>query len=406
MPTQATLAMDRQERPPSAALPWLLALGAGVGVANVYYIQPLVPLVRDGLAITSERAGLVPAVAQAGYAGGLLLLAPLGDLIDRKRLILIKSALLVMALLAVAVAPNLAVLLSASLFVGIFGSVGQDFVPVAAQLATAEMRSRTIGTVTTGILSGILLSRTLAGTIGDLFGWRAVYGCAAAIMAAVGVCLWRGLPSMPAATVGSYAALLRSVVALARRHAIMRKAMVTQALLASTLGAFWSTLALMLAEPPFPLGAGVAGAFGLAGAAGALAAPQFGRLADLRGPGLAIRIGSLLVGLSFMMMLVFRGSLPILIAGAVLFDLGVMAGLVSHQSIAATIDPAARSRLNGLLMATAMVGVATGALVGAWAWDRFSWPGVCLTGAVAGFTALLRSFLPPFNFPGSQEFTR
>lgn len=405
MPTQAWPSRDNRQRRPSTALIWLLAVGAGAGVANIYYIQPLLPLVRDSLALTSEQAGLVSAVAQAGYAGGLLLLAPLGDLVDRRRVILAKSALLVFALLAVAAAPNFAALLSACLAVGILGSLGQDFVPVAAHLATEETRGRIIGAVTTGILSGILLSRTLAGTLGDLFGWRAVYGCAAAVTAAVGVSLWRGLPSMPAAAAGSYAVLLRSVVMLACRHAILRKAMATQALLASTLGAFWSTLALMLAEPPFELGAGPAGAFGLAGAAGALAAPLFGRLADHQGPRLAIRLGCLLVGVSFVMMLILRGSLPILIAGAVLFDLGVMAGLVSHQSIAATIDPAARSRLNGLLMATAMAGVATGAIAGAWAWNRFGWAGVCLSGALAGFMALLGSFLPPDDFSTSRELT-
>ncbi|WP_315810809.1 MFS transporter [Bradyrhizobium sp. SZCCHNR3107] len=394
----------RRSIPP--ALIWLLAIGAGVGVANVYYIQPVVPLVRETFGIGSEPASLVPAVSQAGYALGMLLLAPLGDLIDRKRLVLAKSILLVLALLATALAPNFSVLLAVSLGVGLLGSLGQDFVPMAAQLATAEERGRTIGLVTTGLLCGILLSRTFGGVVGDLFGWRAIYALAATMVVLVGVAVWRWLPLQPATANGSYGALLLSLVTLVGRYAVLRKALLTQGLLAATLGAFWSTLALMLAEPPLHLGAGVAGAFGLAGATGAFGAPLFGRFADARGPAIAIRLGCLLVALAFFLMLVSPHSIAALIAGAVLFDLGVMAALVSHQTIVTTIDPAARSRLNGLLMTAAMIGMAIGALAGGWAWSRYGWAGVCFTGAACGLVALLRSLLPPSIPFASKEYAR
>jgi len=173
------------------------------------------------------------------------------------------------------------------------------------------------------------------------------------------------------------------------------KAVVTQALLAISLGAFWSTLALMLAEPPYQLSASAAGAFGFAGAAGALGAPLFGHISDQRGPDVAIRFGCLLVILSFGAMMLLPGLLTVLVVGAILFDLGVMAGLVSHQTIVNAIDPKARSRLNGLLMTAAMIGMALGAAVGGWAWSRHGWTGVCLVGATAGAAALLRSLLPP-----------
>jgi predicted MFS family arabinose efflux permease len=388
------------------ALIWLLAIGAGVGVANVYYIQPVVPLVRETFAVGPEPASLVPAASQAGYAAGMLLLAPLGDLVDRRRLVLTKSVLLVLALLATALAPNFSVLLAVSLAVGLLGSLGQDFVPMAAQLATNQRRGRTIGLVTMGLLCGILLSRTLGGVVGDLFGWRAIYALAAAMVALVAVAVWRWSPVQPATASGSYGALLLSLATLVERHAVLRKALLTQGLLAATLGAFWSTLALMLAEPPFHFGAGVAGAFGLAGAAGAFGAPLFGRLADARGPAIAIRLGCLLVAFAFTLMLVLPHSITALIAGAVLFDLGVMAGLVSHQTIVTAIDPAARSRLNGLLMTAAMIGMAIGALAGGWAWSRHGWTGVCLTGALAGLAALLRSVLPPSAPFASKELAR
>ncbi len=377
------------------ALIWLMAIGAGVGVANVYFIQPIVPEVQAAFGLAPEQASLIPAISQAGYAAGMALLAPLGDLVDRKRLILAKSVLLVLALLTTAAASHLAVLIAASVALGVLGSVGQDFIPVSAHLASAETRGRTIGLVTTGLLCGILLSRTVGGAIGDLLGWQAIYEIAAVLVALVGLAVWRVLPHQPAMVSGTYGSLLASLLTLVVRQSVLRKALATQALLASTLGAFWSTLALMLAEPPFSLGASVAGAFGLAGAAGAFGAPLFGGLADRRGPMAAIRAGCLLVAAAFALMLIEPRSMAVLIAGAVLFDLGVMAGLVSHQTIVTSIDPAARSRLNSLLMTAAMIGMSLGAAAGGWAWSIAGWSGVCLTGVAAGLLALLRSLLPP-----------
>ena len=377
------------------ALVWLMAIGAGVGVANVYYIQPVVPQVQASFGLSPEQASLLPAVSQASYPAGMLLLAPLCDVVDRKQLILAKSALLAVVLLAVATAPNFAVLLAASLALGALGSLGQDFIPLAAQLATHERRGRTIGLVTTGLLCGILLSRTLGGIVGDQLGWRAIYGIASVMVVIVALAIWRLLPRQPAAARSSYSSLLRSLATLIRGHAALRKALATQALLAATLGAFWSTLALMLATPPLHLGSAAAGAFGLAGAAGAFGAPLFGGFADRRGPVAAIRAGCILVAAAFALMLTLPHSMAVLAIGAVLFDLGVMAALVSHQAIVTSIDPTARSRLNGLLMTAAMIGMSVGAVAGGYAWSTFGWAGVCLTGVIAGLLALLRSLLPP-----------
>ena len=325
----------------------------------------------------------------------MALLAPLGDLVDRRRLIITKSILLVLALLATATASNLCILLTANLAVGLLGSVGQDFIPVSAHLASAENRGRTIGLVTGGLLGGILLSRTVSGAIGELLGWQAIYLIASILVAMLVLAVWRVLPRQPATVSGSYGSLLASLVTLVIRQSVLRKALVTQAVLGSTLGAFWSTLALMLTAPPFSLGASAAGAFGLAGVAGAFGAPLFGGFADRRGPMAAIRLGCLLVAAAFTLMLLEPQSIAALILGAVLFDLGVMAGLVSHQTIVTSIDPAARSRLNGLLMTAAMIGMSLGAVAGGWAWSIAGWTGVCLTGVIAGLLALLRSLLPP-----------
>lgn len=404
MPKQVDLTEKLQDgQAATPALVWLMAIGAGVGVANICYVQPVIPLVQADFALSPEQASLVPAVTQAGYAAGMLLLAPLGDLVDRKRLILAKFALLVAALLAAATAPSFSVMLAASLALGLLGSVGQDFIPLAAQLATEERRGRTIGLVTTGLLCGILLSRTVGGVVGDLLGWRAMFGIAAGMVALLALAVWRFLPHQSVTATGTYAGLLRSLATLTYRHALLRKALATQGLLAATLGAFWSTLALMLAEPPFQFGPGLAGAFGLVGAAGAFGAPLFGGFADRKGPFAVIRLGCLFVAAAFALMLMRPHSMVALVVGAILFDFGVMAGLVSHQTIVTAIDPNARSRLNGLLMTGAMIGMSIGAAVGGWAWSRYGWTGVCLTGAIAGVLALLRSSLPPIIQPTSKE---
>jgi len=214
------------------------------------------------------------------------------------------------------------------------------------------------------------------------------------MVALASLAVWRMLPPQPATVGVSYGSLLASLVTLVVRQSVVRKALATQALLAATLGAFWSTLALMLAGPPFSLGTSVAGSFGLAGAAGAFCAPLFGGLADRQGPMAAIRAGCLLVAGAFALMLMLPQSMAALIVGAVLFDL-VMAGLVSHQTIVTSIDPTARSRLNGLLMTAAMIGVSFGAVAGGWAWSIAGWAGVCMAGVTAGLLALLRFCLPP-----------
>ncbi|MGU1966828.1 MFS transporter [Pseudomonas aeruginosa] len=371
----------------------LLATCAGLGVANVYYLQPGLSLVQSEFGASPERVGWVPTLTQIGYALGMLLLAPLGDVVPRRRLILVKAVLLVLVLLAAAISPGLGWLVIASIAVGLLGSIGQDFVPIAAQLAPDEQRGRAVGTVTTGLLSGILLSRTLGGWVAESLGWRAMQFVAAGLMLGVMVIAWRTVPNLPPVSRSRYGALIASLWTLWRQYPALRLAVVAQALLASTLGAFWSTLALVLAAAPFHLGAGIAGSYGIAGAAGALAAPWFGRLNDRHGPLPAIRLGCALVIAAFLGMEILPPSLWSLAVGALVFDLGVMAALVSHQAIVNGLDPQARSRLNGLLMTGAMIGMAAGAAIGSAAWAHAGTLGLYGFAAAAGLAALAMSFL-------------
>ena len=246
--------------------------------------------------------GWIPTATQLGYAAGLLLLGPLADRFDRRRVILAKLVALTLALLLAGAAPSVGALLLASVVIGITATAAQDFVPAAATLAPAAHRGKLVGTVMTGLLLGILMSRALSGMAAAQFGWRAMFVLAAVAVAGIGVATWRSLPAFAADRGLDYAALIRSLADLWRNHPALRRAAIAQGLLGLGFSAFWSTLAVMLHGAPFHLGSAAAGAFGLAGAAGALAAPFAGRIADRRGPLLVVRLGATVCALAFLAM--------------------------------------------------------------------------------------------------------
>ncbi|WP_416759863.1 MFS transporter [Roseateles sp. So40a] len=375
--------------PMSRALVLLLAVGAGLSVAPLYYAQPMLGLLSTEFHASASQIGLIPMLTQLGYAVAILLLSPLGDRIERRRLIAYKSVALLLALLTAAASPNLIALCLASVGIGITASLAQDLVPAAATLAPDAQRGQTVGTVMTGLLLGILLSRVVSGTLAQTLGWRWVFGIAAVSILGLGLALQRGLPRMPPTNRMPYGELLRSMVTLTRRHAALRTAAATQLLLAVGFSAFWSTLAVMLHQS-MNLGSAAAGAFGLAGAAGALAAPLAGRVADKRGARAVIRLGAMLVLVSFLAMGLMPGNLWVLVAGTVLFDLGVQSCLVAHQSIVYGLEPPARSRLNAVLIGAMFIGMASGAWLGAMALQWLGWRGVC---GLAVITSALALFL-------------
>ncbi|MBU0747159.1 MAG: MFS transporter [Gammaproteobacteria bacterium] len=370
----------------------LLASAAGFSVASLYYSQPMLGVLGADIAASDQAVGLVPTLTQLGYALGILLLAPLGDRFDRRRIILIKAAVLAVALLLSGLAPGIGWLLGASLAVGLMATLAQDVVPAAATLAPAEHRGRVVGTVMTGLLLGILLSRVVSGFVAEHFGWRAVYVAAAGAVSLLGVAAWRGLPRFAPTTQLGYGALMGSMLSLWRRHGALRRAAWAQGLLSIGFSAFWSTLAVML-HSQFHLGSAAAGAFGLAGAAGALAAPLAGRLADKRGPEVVTRLGAALAVVSFASMalsvvLPMQWQLGLIVVSAIGFDFGIQAVLVAHQTIVFGIEPAARSRLNALLFTGMFIGMATGAALGSLALAQWGWMGVVGLATVASIAAL------------------
>lgn len=382
------------QAPLAPSLVFLLAAGAGLSAASLYYNQPILDPIAKDLHVSAKAIGYVPMLTQLGYASGILLFAPLGDRLDRRRVIIVKSAVLSATLLASGLSRSIEMLCAASLAIGLFATAAQDFVPAAATLAPAQSRGRIVGTVMTGLLLGILLSRLVSGAAGAQLGWRAVYFGASAVSAAVAVVAAVRLPSIAPSVHDSYGKLLRSIAALVRDVPALRRAALAQSLLSVAFSGFWSTLALVLAKPPYELGSTVAGAFGVAGAAGAAIAPVAGAIADKRGPELVIRTGALLVIASFLAMMVAPGSLIVLIAATIVFDLGVQACLISHQTIIYGLNPAARSRLNAVLVSSMFFGMSAGAALASRALARYGFPGVAALSALAAASALAVRLVP------------
>jgi len=393
-----------QGAPLSGAQVLLLATGAGLSVASIYYTQPMLGLLGTEMGASDGAIGLVPTLTQLGYALGLLLLAPLGDRYDRRNIIAIKAAALCAALLLGGFAPGMTMLLVASFATGLAATLAQDIVPAAATLAPEAHRGRVVGMVMTGLLLGILLSRVVSGLVAEHLGWRSMFFAAAASVAVIGVALWRSLPRFPPTTQLAYGALLGSLGNLWKRHGALRRAALAQGLLAMGFSAFWSTLAVFLHGEPFHLGASAAGAFGLAGAAGALAAPLAGRLADRRGPEWVTRLGAGLASVFFAAMLLSpllspQASLWLLVACAIGFDLGMQATLIAHQTLVYAIEPGARSRLNAVLFVGMFTGMAAGAALGSLLLAQWGWMAVTLLATSTSLAALAVRLWPAAGRP-------
>ncbi|KAA9000688.1 MFS transporter [Affinibrenneria salicis] len=387
-----TAPYSTQTPPLSQRMVFLLAAGAGLSVAAIYYSQPMLGILGRDLHAGAGTIGLVPTLNQLGYALGILLLAPLGDRHDRRVIIGVKGLLLALALLISGFAGGITLLLAASLAVGVTATMAQDIVPTSAALSAPERRGKTVGTVMTGLLLGILLSRVLSGLVAEYLGWRVMFIGAALIVLLITLPLWRSLPSIPASTRLSYPALLSSMRHLWRRHAPLRRAALAQGLLSLGFSAFWSTLAIMLHDS-YRMGSALAGAFGLAGAAGALAAPLAGMLADRRGAEGVTRLGAGLATLSFALMFALPllpepWQIALIVLCAVGFDFGVQASLVAHQTIIFGLEPEARSRLNALLFTGMFIGMAAGSALGSALLASSGWRGVALLTTLAGAASL------------------
>lgn len=375
----------------SPAVLLLFAITCGVSVANIYFAQPLLDAIAQDLGITPAMIGIVVTLTQIGYAFGLMLIVPLGDLLDRRRLIVGQTLLTTVALIIVGTAMNAVVLFAGMVLVGLLAVVIQVLVAYAAASAMPADRGRTIGTVTTGVVSGILLARFAAGSLADLGGWRTVYLTSAALTLVLAALLARALPRhRPQAMAGSsYAKLLRSTVALFAQEPVLRERGMFALLIFASFSVFWSSVVLPLAAPPLSLSHTSIGMLGIAGLAGALAARHSGSLAD-RG------WGQRTTGLSLLLMLAGWGliaglhtSLWLVLAGVVMIDFAVQAIHVINQSLIVATRPDAASRLIGGYMVFYSVGTGLGAIGSTIVYASAGWIGVCALGAAISGCALL-----------------
>ena len=377
-----------QVQPLHGRVVWGMAVAAGATVANLYYNQPLLPEIARTFGVPDHAVGLIPTLSQIGYGTGMLLVVPLGDSHERRRLVLILTGLVTVALLVAAAAPSLAVLALASVAIGVTTCVPQILVPYAATLAAPGERGRAVGIVVSGLLFGVLLSRTLSGLIGEALGWRAVYLFAAGLMVLVGIALRLELPPSEPAAPMPYRALLRSLLALVREEPELRLRAFLGAVTFAALTAFWATLALYLRDLPPHYGPRTAGLFGVVGVTGALAAPLVGRAAGARSDRRinAIAIAAMLIG--FAVLAASGGHLLGIAASVVLLDFGAQANHISNQTRIFALRQEATSRVNTVYMVAYFSGGALGAYAGALAYSAWGWIGVCALGGAICATGL------------------
>jgi predicted MFS family arabinose efflux permease len=364
----------------------LLAVTAGVAVASNYYAQPLLATIAHHLNASRRTTSLLVTASQIGYALGLAAIVPLGDLLERRRLITGLLSVSAIGLLAAAFSPNLAVLIVASLIVGVTSVVAQIAVPLSASLAAEHERGLVLGTVMSGLLIGMLSARTFAGFVADFLGWRAIYMLAALLVFGLVCVLRRELPESREKDVSSYAQLMKTVWHLMRTERVLQYRSIYGACVFAGFSAFWTTAAFLLSAPPYQYTAKIIGLFGLVAISGVIASPVAGRLAD-RGWARFQTAAFLLCTLaSWLPIALGANHLVWLVFGIILMDFGVHGTQITNQSEIYRLNPGARSRLTTAYMTTYFIGGAVGSQAGAMMYERFGWNGVCWTGA--GFVAV------------------
>lgn len=366
-----------------------MAAATGIAVANLYYAQPLLDTLARAFAVPTHTAGLIVTMTQVGYAAGLMFLVPLGDLVERRRLVVTVTLCAVVALAGAALSPTIGVFFIASLAVGITSVVAQVLVPFAAHLAPDHARGRVVGRVMSGLLLGILLARTVSGVMSDAFGWRSMFWLAAFLMLVLAGVLARALPADRSAERMGYLQLLRSVLHLIRDEPQLRRRIVYGVFMFATFSALWTALPFLLAHPPFDYSDAIIGAFGLLGVAGAVTASFAGHAHD---KGLTHRYTGLFlatVAVAFAVLGLFSHSVVGIIVGIVLVDLGVQGTQILNQSTIYQLRPEARSRLTTAYMTCFFAGGAVGSAAAAFAFSLAGWHGVAVLGVALPLAAFL-----------------
>jgi predicted MFS family arabinose efflux permease len=366
-----------------------MSVATGLAVASNYYAQPLLDTIARAFDLSASSAGFIVTAAQLGYAAGLLFLVPLGDMFERRMLIVSMTLLAAGGMLITASSQSLTMMIIGTALTGLFSVVAQILVPLAATLASPEKRGKVVGTIMSGLLLGILLARTVAGLLASLGGWRTVYWVASVLMVVMALALWRGLPKVKQENHLNYPQLLASVFSLFTQDKLLRTRALLGCFTFANFSILWTSMAFLLAAPPFNYSEGVIGLFGLAGAAGALGARPAGGLADKGKSHLTTSAGLILLLLSWAAIWYGHVSVLALIVGILVLDLTVQGVHITNQTVIYRVKPEARNRLTAGYMTSYFIGGAAGSLISASAWQHAGWSGVCAIGAIVATLNLL-----------------
>ncbi|EMF0084536.1 MFS transporter [Enterococcus hirae] len=388
--------MDKNEKTTlTSSLILLLSITCGVVVANMYYIQPIGTKVAASLSVSTSAIGILTMLTQLGYALGLLFLVPLGDVVDRPKLIIRMAALSAISLLAAFFAPSFTLFACASFLIGLLSIVPQIIIPYGAVLAGPKARGKVMGTLLSGLLVGILLSRTVSGIVASLFSWRMIYLFALVLVAILTGLLYWKMPRTQIKTTSSVSYLdsLKSLPYLVKTQRLLREASISGFFMFGTFSIFWSTLIFYISSPVYHWGTFEAGILAIFGLSGAVAAPIVGRLSDSYSERKIVGMGLAMQTLSFVALLVAGSHLVVLLVAIILLDVGNQFGQVANQTRVQGLGEAASNRNNTVFMFMYFIGGATGSLLGTTMWQQFGWLGVTLTGLVFQLCAYICQYI-------------
>ena len=382
----------------------VMALVAGVTVANLYYSQPILAEIAKSFGVGESEVGNIPVLTQVGYGIGLFLLTPLGDMINRKKLIITLDLILCLCLVGISLVGSISLLYAASLLLGIVTVSVQVLIPMAASLAPKHKKGASVGTVFTGLLTGVLLARVLSGGIAEWLGWRWVYGISAMLILAMAALVFATLPDAPPHHAGSYLSLLRSTFKQVKRFPVLRRIALMGSFIFGGFSSFWTTLTFHLSGAPFHYRSDIIGSFGFLAVAGTLITPVFSRFIDRGNPARSqiFTIGIMILGV--LTMALWPSAISAMVAATLLLDIGMQGTQVSNLAQIYGLDPTAHSRINTVFMTSFFVGGAIGSFAGVLCWGWGGWTLVCcqilvwiliaLALAVVNYRAARRAVVP------------
>ncbi|WEG74463.1 MFS transporter [Vagococcus intermedius] len=373
----------------SKKLTFIMALVCGISIASLYYVQPLEGMIASELGIQVGQMGLAPTLSQVGYALGLLFIVPLGDIFERKKLIIFMLSLVSIVLLLTGLVSQYPLLMILMLAIGLTSIVPQLIIPFAGQLANPSERGSVLGIVTGGLLIGILLSRTFSGFIGAYYGWRAVYFSGVGLAIFLIILVSAVFPKNKPLSNLSYKELMLSLPKLFMSQAVVRESAYNGFFIFGAFNIFWSTLVFLMESPTYQMGSKEVGYIGLVGVIGALASVFMGKVSDRKGARVGVGLGTLIETVSFVVLWLLGHHLLGLIVGVILLDLGTQSAQVSNQSRIQSLGDENRSRNNTIFMFSYFIGGASGSLLGSLAWQMAGWSGVCALGMIYGSLGLV-----------------